>query len=146
VIYFDTSYIVRLYVEDPGWQKVRKIAATDHVACCLLGQAEALAAFHRKFREGAFTHDVLGVLLGQFRRECSIGAFSWLPFSNIVIAGLHKTYANLAKSLHLRAGDAVHLACAAENGFKEIYSHNRQLLAASSHFGLRGIDLIENIG
>ncbi len=142
MIYFDTSYIVRLYLEDPGWQKVREISAADHVACCLLGQAEALAAFHRKFREGAFNHDVLRVLLDQFRRECTMGAFSWLPFSNIVIAGLHKTYANLTKSVHLRAGDAVHLACAAENGFKEIYSNDRQLLAAAGHFGLRGMNLI----
>jgi predicted nucleic acid-binding protein len=142
VIYFDTSYIVRLYWEDPGWQKVREIAATDHIACCLLGQAEALAAFHRKFREGALNHDRLKVLLDQFRRECNMEAFSWLPFSNIVIAGLQKTYANLSKSMHLRAGDAVHLACAAENGFKEIYSNDRQLLAAAGHFGLRGMNLL----
>jgi hypothetical protein len=47
VIYFDTSYIVRLYMEDPGSQKVRETAATDHVACCLLGHAETVAAFHR---------------------------------------------------------------------------------------------------
>jgi predicted nucleic acid-binding protein len=139
VIYFDTSYIVRLYLEDPGWQKVREIAATDHVACCLLGQAEALAAFHRKFREAAFNHDALRVLLDQFRKECAMGAFYWLPLSNIVIAGLHKRYADLPKSAHLRAADAAHLACAAENGFKEIYSNDRQLLAAAGHFGIRGI-------
>jgi predicted nucleic acid-binding protein len=142
VIYFDTSYIVRLYWEDPGWQKVREIAATDHIACCIFGQAEALAAFHRKFREGAFNLDVLRVLLDQFGKECTMGAFSWLPFSNIVIGSLHKTYASLSKSVHLRAGDAVHLACASENGFKEIYSNDRQLLAAAGHFGLRGMNLI----
>jgi predicted nucleic acid-binding protein len=142
VIYFDASYIVRLYLEDPGWQKVRELAATDHIACCLLGQAEALSVFHRKFREGAFSRDTLCVLLSQFQKECAIGAFSWLPLSNIVIADLHKIYANLPKSAHLRAADAVHLACAGENGFKEIYSNDRQLLAAAGHFGLRGMNLI----
>jgi predicted nucleic acid-binding protein len=142
VIYFDTSYIVRLYLEDPGWQKVREVAATDHIACCLLGRAESLAAFHRRFREGILSDRDMKVLYEQFKRECEAGAFRWLPLSNLVIAGLQKVYAHLPKSVHLRSGDAIHLACAAENGFKEIYSNDQQLLAAATNFGLRGRDVI----
>jgi predicted nucleic acid-binding protein len=142
VIYFDTSYIVRLYLEDLGWQKVREIAATDNIACCLLGRAEVLAVFHRKLREGFLNHDEMRVLLNQFHRECELGAFQWLPFSAIVVASLHKRYANLSGSVHLRAGDAIHLACAAENGFKEIYSNDRHLLEAARHFGLQGLNPI----
>jgi predicted nucleic acid-binding protein len=142
VIYFDTSYIVRLYLEDPGWQKVREIAATDHVACCLFGRAEALAAFHRKFREGILNRQDMRVLVEQFERECDAGAFQWLPFSEVVVAGLLRAYASLPKSVTLRAGDAVHLACAAENGFKEIYSNDRHLLAAAYNFGLHGQNAI----
>lgn len=142
MIYFDTSYVVRLYLEDPGWQEVREIAATDHVACCLLGRAEALAAFHRKFREGVLNREETRVLLEQFGRECDTGAFQWLPLSTVVVARLHRTYTVLSGSVPLRAGDAVHLACAAENGFREIYSNDRQLLAAAHHFGLRGLNTI----
>ena len=73
MLYFDTSYLVRLHTRDAGWEKVRGLAATDTVACCLHGQAEAVAAFHRKFREGAINQKELSALLAEFDRDCSVG-------------------------------------------------------------------------
>ncbi len=142
MIYFDTSYVARLYLEDAGWQKVRALAASDQVACCLHGRAEAVAAFHRKFREGVLSQPELRALLEQFENECDAGAFRWLPLSAMVVALLSKVYAALPRTVHLRAADAIHLACSVENGFKEIYSNDQRLLAAAIHFSQNGANVI----
>ena len=46
--------------------------------------------------------------------------------------------AGLPAEVYLRAGDAVHLTTAADEGESEIWTNDRHLLAAAPHFGLRG--------
>ncbi len=142
MIYFDTSYVVLLYLEGPGWEKVRALAMTDKLACCMHGRAETVAAFHRKFRERAISSADLATLLRQFNKECELGAFRWLPLSEAVNSRLTQAYTSLPPTVVLRAADALHLACAAENGFKQIYSNDTRLIASAPHFGLAGVDVI----
>jgi len=142
VIYFDTSYVARLYLNDPGWEKVRALAETDHLACCIHGHAETVATFHRKFREGVIGSTALTALLRQFDQECEAGAFRWLALSETVISRLARVYASLPATVALRAADAIHLACASEHDLKRIYSNDARLLASASHFGLAGINVI----
>src|SRR5438309_154012 len=96
MLYFDTSYLVRLHTRDAGWEKVRALAATDHLSCSLHGQAEAVAAFHRKFREREINQKELGELIAEFERDSKAGAFNWLAVSPSVIARVVKAYGTLA--------------------------------------------------
>src|SRR5439155_23668474 len=81
--------------------------------------AETVAAFHRKFREGAINQKELRERLGEFEKDRRTGAFQWLPVSTVVVERVTNVYAALPATVHLRAADAIHLACAVENSFKE---------------------------
>jgi len=142
VIYFDTSYLVRLYCDDPGFAAVRELAASDHVACATHGQPEMLAAFHRKLREGAITPKSYAALLAQFEADREAAAFHWLPAGAEVLDRIRTVYAGLPDTVYLRGADALHLATAAATGFKAIYSNDRHLLAAAPHFKLKGVNVV----
>lgn len=142
MIYFDTSYLVRLYYQDPGAVQVRALAATDHVACAALGQTEMMAAFHRKLREGAIKSAAYAALAEQVEAHMKAGAFHWLAQDLEILARVRHVYRNLPTSVFLRGADAIHLGTAAEAGFRIVYSNDSHLLAAARHFGIEGRNVI----
>ncbi len=142
MIYFDTSYLVRLYYQDPGAGQVRALAATDHVACAALGQAEMMAAFHRKLREGAIKPAAYAALVGQVEAHIEAGAFHWLAQDREMLSRVRQVCRNLPASVFLRGADAIHLGTAAEAGFRIVYSNDAHLLAAARHFGIEGRNVI----
>lgn len=120
--YFDTSYLVRCYVEDTGWEAVRALAGEEPVACCSLGRAESSAALHRKLREGWLTAEDHAEVALQFRDDCEAGLWRWLPISDALAAAAAERLRTLPASVFIRGADALHLGCAAENGFSEDFS------------------------
>jgi predicted nucleic acid-binding protein len=140
--YFDTTYIVRLYLEDAGYEKVRALAAGRMVAASWHARAEVIAAMHRAFREGRLNAPGLASVLDQFAEDLSSGLFFIMPFDEQVLERLESVYRKAPADVFLRAADALHLACAAEHGFDTIHSNDRKLLAAAPLFGVRGVDVI----
>ncbi|MBI2891109.1 MAG: type II toxin-antitoxin system VapC family toxin [Nitrospirae bacterium] len=142
MIYFDSSYIVRLYFKDAGFEAVRELAATATIVCAEHGRVEFVSALHRKRREGVLSPDRHSITIGEFVRESRVGAFRWLPLTPAVFARVENVFKALASTVPLRAADAMHLACAAQNGFTQVYSNNRVLLAAATLFALKGVDVL----
>lgn len=141
--YFDTSYLVRLYLRDPGYQLVRNLAGAGSViASAWHAQAEIVAAFHRAYREGRLEHGSYLCVLEQFMNDSQYGFYRWLPLTASTQQRLEQHFQKAPNTGFLRAADALHLACAAEHGFTEVYSNDRHFLAAAPLFGLRGNNVI----
>ncbi len=136
MIYCDTSYLVRLYQEERGAREVRELCRGSEVASSIHAKAEVPAALHRSWREGRTRSDGFPSLIAQFQADLASGGIHWLPLDHALLDGMAVRYASLPPSTFLRAADALHLACAAEHGFTEVYSNDRHLLAAAPLFGL----------
>ncbi|MEO7413960.1 MAG: type II toxin-antitoxin system VapC family toxin [Opitutaceae bacterium] len=101
------------------------------------------SAFKRHQREGSLTTSRFQALARKVQRDEASGLVRWLPIGTELVASACQQMVALPPSVYLRAADALHLACAADAGLKEIYSHDRHLLAAAPHFKLKGIDVIK---
>jgi predicted nucleic acid-binding protein len=62
--------------------------------------------------------------------------------SPAVVDRVTQIFRSLGRNIPLRAADAIHLGCAAENQFGEIYSNDERLLAAARHFGIKGVNIL----
>ena len=143
VPYFDTSYLVRLYLRDHGFEAVRERASSAaSIASAWHAQAEITAALHRSFREGRLQQGVYLRALDQFIAESNDGLFVWLPLTDPVQQRVEQFYQTAPATVFLRAADALHLACAPEHGYREVHSHDRHFLAAAPLFGLRSVNVI----
>jgi predicted nucleic acid-binding protein len=143
MIYFDTSYLLKCYLAEPGHVVVRNLAReSGPVACCALGKTECRAATHRHLREGKLTAQQAGAVYQVMQADEAAGLWLWLPLTDDVIAAASRGFERLPATVFLRSADALHLACARQQGFTEVYSNDRHLLAAAPHFGLAGKNVI----
>lgn len=143
MIFFDTTYLVRLYLDEPGADSVRELAKIQPIVSSWHAQAELLCTFHRAFREGRLDFEGYQAQRSQFYSDEAAAVFKWLPISASTLARLDLMLRDAPATSFLRAADALHLACAAEHGFKEVYSNDRHFLAAAPLFGLKGINVIK---
>ena len=142
-LYFDSNYLFRLYSNECGADDVRALAVSaEIIASAWHARAEMATIFLRKWREKVYSNADLAESRAQFADELNVGAVSLLPLNEAVMQRLEFVIQNAPRETFLRAADALHLACASEAGFTEVYSNDRHFLTAASLFGLRGINVI----
>jgi predicted nucleic acid-binding protein len=143
MLYFDSNYVLKCYLPEPDAHLVRALASQPTTkSCSRFGRMEVGAALHRKVREGSLTRAQRKTVWSRLLADEVSGVWTWLPLDAAVEHALERTFLNLAPSVFLRAGDAIHLSTASLNGFKEIHSHDRHVLRAAAAFGLKGVDVL----
>ena len=141
--FYDSSYLARFYLDDHGFELVRKHSATVRaITSAWHARAEVVAALHRACREKRMTPRSYLSALDQFSHDQMAGLFRWLPLTDAIQRRLERTYKSAGETVFLRAADALHLACAAEHGFREVFSNDRRFLDAAAMFGLEGVNFI----
>ena len=107
IVYFDTSALVKLYVDEPRARPARDAAeAAAVIATSMLTYAEMRSAFARKRRFGEITPDQLERFKKEFETD-------WNTFDIVVIGEtIVRRAADFAENYLLKGFDAVHLATA----------------------------------
>ncbi|MBC8166210.1 MAG: type II toxin-antitoxin system VapC family toxin [Bryobacteraceae bacterium] len=138
-MYLDSAYIAKYYVNEPDASAVRKlIRRATYVCSSSWAVVEVTCVFHRHVRERSLSIEQGRELTDVFRHHVESNLWNLKPVTN----GLLRKTATLVRGLHtdvpLRAGDAIHLSTALEEGETEIWTNDRRLLEAATHFGISG--------
>ena len=106
-LYFDTSALIKRYINEPGTENVRAwIRTANNMATGLLTRAETTAGLTRLQNRGIITQGDYGQALEQFRLD-------WSSYHRITINEELVARADFLACQHgLRGYDAVHLAAA----------------------------------
>ena len=57
-----------------------------------------------------------------------------------------KAVLDIPNTVFVRSGDALHLACAEEQGFQEVYTNDRHMLQAARYFHVTGVNVLSENG
>ena len=143
-MYFDAAYIAKCYLNEPGAERVRVLARQAQGLCSAdFGRLEFTCIVQRHHREGGITGRETGDVFKEFEEDEQNAVWRWLPVTTDLVRDACERVRRLPARTFLRTGDALHLACAREFGFKKVYTNDRHMLAGASHFGLTGVNLLD---
>jgi predicted nucleic acid-binding protein len=135
ILFIDTSVLVKIYIAEPGSERMREAVARDEPkAASVLAFAEIHATFARRRREE--------LLLATEFEQIRLGFDDdWEKLTQIPVgASVLRFVSGLCERHPLRGADAVHLASALvlkEEGLEVIFAcSDRPLLAAAAAEGL----------
>lgn len=143
MIYLDTAFIAKCYLNEPGAERVRRFArSSDGLCACEVGRLEFFSTVKRHQREGRLTRAEVRVVLSRFQSDDADGVWSWLPVTADLLRAACEAVRNLPVDVPLRALDALHLQCAREEGLGVVHTNDRHMTAAAPHFQLIARNLL----
>src|ERR1700683_1105381 len=123
MIFCDTPAALKIYSLERESAAVRRLfGAEDHLCLSELARVEVMSVFHRRMREGIWTHSDFLAAVRQFSNDDISGFWTWLPLDKTIVEAAAKTYATLPHLVFLRASDCLHLVTALHHQFTELYN------------------------
>src|SRR5688572_23337841 len=108
MLYFDTTYLFRVYSAEPGNKEVKSLLGqTSKLATAWHARAEFASILLRKRREGSDSPEHLAALAEQFHNDCETALVELLPLTEAVMTRLESVLANAPASTNIRAADAL---------------------------------------
>jgi uncharacterized protein len=138
-VYLDTAYIAKYYLNEPESAAVRDlIRSADVLYSSVWALPEVHCLFHRHMREGAITARAARDLSRLFLNHVDEGLWNLLPAGEPLLRRAAVIVSSSPARVFLRTADVVHLTTAKELGEGDVWTNDRHMLAAASHFGLTG--------
>jgi predicted nucleic acid-binding protein len=146
MIYFDTAYVVKCYLPEPGFGQVRSLLNHHQsAACCIFGRLEFTAAIQRAVRERRLHANAVTTIQSILAADDDSGLWNWLPLTTALLESAAIAIRMAPVTVAIRAADALHLVSARESGCGQIYTNDRHVIAAAPHFGMQAINIIKAI-
>ena len=118
MIYFDTSYIIKCYLNEAGSEPVQRLAeSSEGMGCSLHGRVEFWTAVKRNVRERLISTEEAATTFQRFQEDEANGVWHWFPVETNCVHVACERIATASDTVFLRAADALHLACAVTQGF-----------------------------
>ncbi len=142
MIYLDTAFIAKCYLNEPDSERVRAAARrASGLASARLGRIEFWSVLNRHLREDRLTAQHAATVRRMLLDDEQQRIWTWFPVTDRLLDAACDHLERLPRRLRVSAADAIHLTCAQQQGFSEIHSNDAQMLRCAPHFGLRGINL-----
>src|SRR5882762_1754123 len=113
LLYFDTAYVAKSYLNESGGTEVRMLCkeASERISSELV-IAELAVVFHRHIREGRLSSAQAEVYRKQFESDVTDGYWLLLPIDPGLLNEVSSRLSRLPPEVFIRAGDAIHLSTA----------------------------------
>lgn len=137
MIFCDTSFAAKLYVPEKESAAVRKRLETEDEVCLSeLARPELMGVFHRRLREGKWTHADFLAAARQFSHDDIGGFWTWLPLTGPIIEAAANIYTTLPETVFLRSADCLHLVTALHHNFAQIHTCDAHPTRAATALGI----------